>query len=224
VKTLGTPVRRTEPKTPEAARAAASQEGGIHAVKAAERAGNARSTGACNVIGVAEVGRTHRASRPPGGRKASWWTSGALAGRKLEAPPDAGHEPVEGETVLRVERSLTSVRSTGIAGFGSRVFDTTEGALGLSPALPLPARRSEALGSEVNLPHASPRGARDWSQRVGRHRGRSGVPTGDDGSIRGRGGFGEGSTRSEKDRGGSASSDAEKAVGRVVRRNACGRS
>jgi len=85
---LGTLVSRTEPKTPW----------GEHTVKAVESAGNARGTGVRSIIQVAEVGQTHRASCPPGGRKACW-RARALARRKLEAPPDAGHEPREGETV-----------------------------------------------------------------------------------------------------------------------------
>jgi hypothetical protein len=85
---LGPLVSRTEPKTPW----------GVHAVKVAESAGNARGTGVRSIIQVAEVGQTHRASCPPGGRKACW-RARALARRKLEAPPDVGHEPREGETV-----------------------------------------------------------------------------------------------------------------------------
>jgi len=52
---LGTLVNRIEPKT----------RWGVHAVKAAERAGNARGTGVRSIIQVAEVGRTHRAPCPP---------------------------------------------------------------------------------------------------------------------------------------------------------------
>ena len=102
--TLVTPVRRTEPKTPTVAQAAAPQGGDIHAAKVAERAGNARSTGARRSFGwqksVERIARLARreVARPRGG-------SESLAGRKLEALPDAGLEPREGETVLRVERS-----------------------------------------------------------------------------------------------------------------------
>jgi hypothetical protein len=99
--TLGTPVRRTEPKTPPAAQAAASQEGGIHAVKTAEAAGTEPSTGARrsfrwqkSVERIARLAR-RKVARPGGG------TSESLAGGKLEAPPDAEHEPRKGETVLR---------------------------------------------------------------------------------------------------------------------------
>jgi len=65
---------RAEPKTPR----------DVHAVKAAERAGNARGTGGRIIMQVAEVGRTHRAPCPPEDRKVLWWQpSRALAGRKL---------------------------------------------------------------------------------------------------------------------------------------------
>ena len=60
---LGSLVSRTEPKTPW----------DVHAVKAAERAGNARGTGERSIIQVAEVGRTHRAPCPPEDRKVLWW-------------------------------------------------------------------------------------------------------------------------------------------------------
>jgi hypothetical protein len=45
--------------------------------------------GCTQIVQVAEVGRTHRASCPPEGRKALW-RARALARRKLEALPDAG--------------------------------------------------------------------------------------------------------------------------------------
>jgi hypothetical protein len=71
---LATLVSRAEPKTPR----------DVHAVKAAERAGNARGTGERSIIQVADVGRTHRAPCPPEDRKVLWWKkSRALAGRKL---------------------------------------------------------------------------------------------------------------------------------------------
>lgn len=70
-------------------------------MKAAERAGNARSTGARRSFrwqkSVERIARLARREV----RKASWWTSESLAGRKLEAPPDAEHEPRKGEKVLR---------------------------------------------------------------------------------------------------------------------------
>jgi hypothetical protein len=68
--------------------------------------------GYTQIVQVAEVGRTHRASCPPEGRKALW-RARALARRKLEAPPDAGHEPREGETVR--EKALT-IKSTCLFG------------------------------------------------------------------------------------------------------------
>lgn len=75
--TLGTLVSRTEPETPLVARAATSQEGGIRAAKAAERAGNARSTGARRSFrwqkSVERIARLARreVARPRGGRDAS---------------------------------------------------------------------------------------------------------------------------------------------------------
>jgi hypothetical protein len=61
--------------------------------------------------------------------------SRALAGRKLEAPPDAGHEPREGETVCGKALIVKNARFAGLRVY-SQVFDTTEGVLGLMPVLP----------------------------------------------------------------------------------------
>jgi hypothetical protein len=72
--------------------------GASRIAKAVRGAGNTRCAGARHFVRVAEVGWTHRASSAPGGRKASW-SERALAWRKLEAPPDAGHEWRDGETV-----------------------------------------------------------------------------------------------------------------------------
>jgi hypothetical protein len=56
-----------------------------------------------------------------------------LAGRKLEAPPDAGHEPRKGETVRGRAFTLKKYALVRLAGFGSQVLDTTEDVLGLLP-------------------------------------------------------------------------------------------
>jgi hypothetical protein len=184
VKTLGTPVRRTEPKTPPAAQAVASQEGGIPAAQAAERAGNARSTGARrsfrwqkSVERIARLAR-RKVARPGGG------TSESLAGGKLEAPPDAEHEPRKGESVRRksahvkvrtrpvCEPRLAALRHDGRC---SRALARL--------ALTGEPKQGPWLGGQP--PSFAPRGACDWRQRVGRHRGRSGVPAGDNESIRG---------------------------------------
>jgi hypothetical protein len=77
--TLGTPESRTEPKTPW----------GVHAMKVATAIRERTRYGCTQIVQVAEVGRTHRASCPPEGRKALW-RARALARRKLEALPDAG--------------------------------------------------------------------------------------------------------------------------------------
>lgn len=75
--TLGSPVSPTEPETPSAVRSAAPQGGGVHAVKAAERAGNARSTGARRSLrwqkSVERIARRDRreVARPRGERDAS---------------------------------------------------------------------------------------------------------------------------------------------------------
>lgn len=155
---------------------------------------------------MAEVGWTHRASCPPGGRKASW-RARALAGRKLEAPPDAGHEQVEGESVRERGSGDQKYALVRFMGFGSWALHTTEGVLGLRPVWPSPVRRIRVLGSQVNSQWHHPRGA-CHGQRIGRRlkESRSGVPAGDSESVRGSTRFGEGGSRSEKVRGSSASS------------------
>ena len=54
--------------------------------------------GCTQFVWVADIGWTHRASFPPGGRKACWRRR-ALARKKSVAPPDAGRGWTEGETV-----------------------------------------------------------------------------------------------------------------------------
>jgi hypothetical protein len=54
--------------------------------------------GCTSIVRMAEVGWTHRASSASGVRKGSW-SERALAGRKPEALPDAGHGWREGESV-----------------------------------------------------------------------------------------------------------------------------
>jgi len=65
--------------------------------------------------------------------------------------------------------------------------------------------KTRSFGSQVNRQLHHPRGACD-GERIGRHRGRSGVPASDNESIRWSTWFGEGSPRSEKGQEGSASS------------------
>jgi hypothetical protein len=212
VKTLGTPVRRTEPKTPPAAQAVASQEGGIPAAQAAERAGNARSTGARrsfrwqkSVERIARLAR-RKVARPGGG------TSESLAGGKLEAPPDAEHEPRKGESVLRksahvkvrtrpvCEPRLAALRHDGRCSRALARLAFTGG-----------AKQGPWLGGQP--PSCAPQGECEsgGSTSVGKEAGRVCLRVTTRASEA-RGGFGEGSTRTEKVRGGSASSDAEKAA------------
>jgi len=58
---------RTEPKTPW----------GVPAAKAARASREHTRCGCTQFVWVADIGRTHRASFTPGGRKACWWSKGA---------------------------------------------------------------------------------------------------------------------------------------------------
>jgi hypothetical protein len=108
-------------------------------MKVAQRAGNTRGTGTRNSFRWQKsVGRIARlvlrvVARPFGENR-------ALARRKLEAPPDAGHEPREGETVREQALTLKKYAQVRFAGFGSQGLGTTEGVLGLSPVLSSRAR------------------------------------------------------------------------------------
>jgi hypothetical protein len=122
------------------------------------------------LVRVAEVGSTHRASSAPGGRKASW-SERALAGRKPEALPDAGHGWREGETVRGQALVLNGSTLDRPAGASLQVLNTTEGALGL-----LCIRLSRVGCKRVlrlagqrppQLPRASDSGS---GQRIGRFR------------------------------------------------------
>lgn len=90
----------------------------LHAMKVAERAGNARGTGARRSFGwqksVRRIARLVLRSCWSQGRRA--WRGRALARGKLGAPPDAGPEPREGETVRKAALMIKSQRR-----YGSRV-------------------------------------------------------------------------------------------------------
>jgi len=101
-------------------------------MKVAERAGNARGTGARRSFRWQKsVGRISRlvlreVARPP-------WRARALARRKLEAPPDAGPEPREGEAVCGSSAHDETYVLLRLVGLGPQALDTTEGALGPKP-------------------------------------------------------------------------------------------
>jgi hypothetical protein len=182
----------------------------VHAVKAAERVENARSTGARRSIrwqkSVRRIARLVRreSARARGGNNR------ALAGRKLEAPPDAGHEPRKGETVRGKALTIKSTRLVGLRASARRFSIRRKMFSGFCPHDLHRSCEAGSFGSQVNS-QAQYLGSRKivggWGgQRIGRHRGWSGVPTSDNESIRWSTRFGEGSTRSEKAQGESASS------------------
>ena len=109
--------------------------------------------GYTQIVQVAEVGWTHRASCPPGGRKA-FWRVRALAGRKLEAPPDAGHEPREGETVRGRALTIKSTRWFGLWVSARRFSIRRKVFSGFSPYDPHRSYDAGSFGSQVNLSHA----------------------------------------------------------------------
>lgn len=134
---------------------------------------------------ISRLGR-RRVARLRGGLR-------ALAGRMLVASSDARHARRDGEAVRgwesRPSRSGIPARS---AGLGSRIHDTTEGALGPHLRhLTVPgghrgptARRSIHARGFPERDHHRTRG-----KRIGRRGGRSGVPGSDHESVRGRHGL-----------------------------------
>jgi hypothetical protein len=150
-------------------------------------------------------------------------SSRALARRKLEAPPDAGHEPREGETVRGIALTIKSTCWFGLWASqrwelaGSR-YDGRCSRAFARIALTGSAKRGPSA-RRFSLVTIDPAKAGAWDrQRIGRHRGRSGVPASDHESIRWSTRFGEGSTRSEKAQGEFASSTLKRRW-RAVRRN-----
>jgi len=169
---------RTEPKTPW----------GVHAAKAAERAGNERGAGPRSSYGWQKsVGRIARL-RHRWFRKVRWCPR-ALARKKSGAPSDAGRGGTEGETV-RVCEASQHVASRTACGFtlaGSR-YDGRR-----SRALARPAftgRRREGPLTRRSTPVALfPQGTRDTASASGDGIVDSGVPASDDGNVRGRRGL-----------------------------------
>lgn len=129
--------------------------------------------------------RLREVASPPGDLQRT------LARKKSVAPPDAGRGWAEGETVCAHADTITSCpRARASASSGSRgSLDTTEGVLGLSPARPSPAGRSEALWltgqaasrGSVARPHLDD-GAADRAEKDSG----SGVPASDEENVRGR--------------------------------------
>jgi len=172
--------------------------------KLRERAGNARGAGARKSYGwqtsirrIARLG-SREVARPRG-------DSRALAGKKPEAPPDAGHGWTEGETV----RGLHSPFNQDLwgPGLGFRLegsgYDGRRSRALAHSALTGGVTRSPLAGRSSSVHH--PQGA-CFGERIGRQRKPTraclAVTTERQRSAR----FGEGSSRSEKAQGESASS------------------
>jgi len=124
VKTLGPPVKPHRAQT----------RWGAHAGKlAVVNAGSTRGDGYTQFVRVAEVDRTHCASCLLGGRKSSWHDR-ALARRKLEAPPDAGHGWREGEPVREAKQTIKSTPGFGLWVSARRFSRRRKALLGFCPA------------------------------------------------------------------------------------------
>jgi len=105
--------------------------------------------GYTQIVQVAEVGWTHRASCPPGGRKASW-RARALAGRKLGAPPDAVHEWREGEPVRGMAQTIKRMRRFGSWVSARGLSIRRKAFSGFRPYCPHGRCDAGSFGSKVN--------------------------------------------------------------------------
>ena len=152
-----------------------------------------------------------------------------LARRKLEAPPDAGHEPRKGESVREKAFTIKSTRLVGLWVSARRFSIRRKMFSGLCPCDPHRSCEAGSFGSRVNSqPHPSRRKSAGESRSMRRTAHRSAQ------RLVGRAfeqprerqrstWVGEGSTRFEKDQGEFASS-ALKRCRSAVRRNVIARS
>jgi len=177
--TLGPPVK---PRRAQTLR-------GAHAVKAAEaNAGNMRGAGARNFrFGWQKsIGRIARlARREVKSLVADAQASRALARRKLEAPPDAGHGPREGETVRGTSAFIQTFAHGPASGFRlARSRDDRRRLRAIARVALTGSAKRESFGSQVNR-SGDPRGSNTGSASDGKEAG-SGVPESDHEDVRGR--------------------------------------
>jgi hypothetical protein len=178
---LGPLVNRVEPKTPR----------DVHAVKAAERAGNARGTGARRFIQVAEVGQTHRAPYPPEDRKVLWWNKQGASRREARSTADAEHEPRNGETVRGIALTIKRTRWFGLWVSARRFSVRRKMFSGFCPSDLYGSGEAGSFGSQVKRCLVPPQGtARRTSASAGTEAGRAclrtthGTSEGRDGSVK----------------------------------------
>jgi hypothetical protein len=125
-------------------------------MKVAERARNSRGAGTRKFVQVAEVGRTHRAPCPSRSRKTSWRESRALAGGKLEAPPDAGLGWRNGETVRGRALTIKSTRWFGLWVSARRFSIRQKTFSGFHPSCLHRQGDVRSFGSQGNPIHSQP--------------------------------------------------------------------
>jgi hypothetical protein len=170
--TLGSPVNRTEPKTPWESPRCRSKDRNDRKIARRGASWELTRYGYTSIVQVAEVGRTHRASCSPEGRKAPR-TNRALARRKLEASPDARLEWREGETVRGQSLTLKPVSAGSVC--GSRLaysrYDGRRSRAFARLVLTGKATRGPRLEGESTWLASTRKGKTGHGQRIGRHRG-----------------------------------------------------
>lgn len=149
-------------------------------------AGNVRGAGARSFVRVAEVDRTHRASCPSGGRKASWRETRQGASQKeARSSTDAEHEQVEGETVREYALTIKSTRVIGLW-VSARGFSRRRKALSGSRPSSLYRRGEAWVLWLAGQPRSIGRKIGATGSASGGTETDSGVPAGDEESVRDR--------------------------------------
>jgi hypothetical protein len=126
--------RRTEPKTPW----------GFPGAKASRANREHTRCGCAQLVWVAEIGRTYRASSSPGRSRDPLGNEGASR-EEVRSSDDAEREWAEGETVRVWEDCKPHPSRTVCRCHSLQVHDTMEDVLGLLPVLLSPAGRSRVL-------------------------------------------------------------------------------
>jgi hypothetical protein len=120
--------------------------------KGRQRSGNARGAGARSSYGWQKsIGRIARLAHRGIARSRGGEASRALARRKLEAPPDAGHGWREGESVREYTYAIKSSRVFGLRVSARRLRRRRKAFSGYCPFCPYRQGEAGSFGSEVNL-------------------------------------------------------------------------
>jgi len=137
------------------------------------------------IVWVADIDRTHRASSTPDGRKACWCER-ALARKISVAPTDVAARMDRRRNGARVQDYPNRFPVHGLRVTSLQVHETMKGVPGLLPVLLSPAGRRRVLWLAGQFRFTVPRGVMLTESTSGGSDSDSGVPAGDEGNVRGR--------------------------------------